>query len=35
MEFLEIFLIAIGVSMDIFAASICKGITVKKLILKK
>lgn len=30
MEMLEILLLAIGVSMDAFAVSICKGITVKE-----
>ena len=30
MDFLELFLIAIGVSMDAFAVSICKGLSVRK-----
>ena len=30
MSILEIFILAIGVSMDAFAISICKGITIKK-----
>lgn len=31
MTFIELFIIAIGVSMDAFAVSICKGLSVKKL----
>lgn len=31
MGFVEIFLIAVGLSMDAFAVSICKGLSVKKL----
>ena len=34
MDFLEIFLIAIALSMDAFAVSICKGLKMKKLNLK-
>lgn len=30
MEFLEILILAVGVSMDAFAVSICKGITIKE-----
>ncbi len=32
---LEIFLIAIGLAMDAFAVSICKGLSMKKISLKK
>lgn len=35
MNFLEILLISIGLSMDAFAVSICKGLSMKKLNLKK
>jgi len=35
MSFLEIFLIAIGLSMDAFAVSICKGLSFKKINFKK
>ena len=31
MSFIELFLIAVGLSMDAFAVSICKGLSVKKL----
>ncbi len=31
MSFVELFLIAVGLSMDAFAVSICKGLSVKKL----
>jgi putative Mn2+ efflux pump MntP len=31
MSFLELFLIAVGLSMDAFAVSICKGLSLKKL----
>ena len=31
MSFLELFIIAVGVSMDAFAVSICKGLSVRKL----
>ena len=31
MTFIELFIIAIGVSMDAFAVSICKGLSVSKL----
>ena len=34
MELFEIIFIAIGLSMDIFAVSICKGMAMKKIILK-
>ena len=34
MDFLEIFLIAVALSMDAFAVSICKGLKMKKLNLK-
>ncbi len=34
MSFLELFLLAIGLSMDAFAVSICKGLSVKELKLK-
>ena len=35
MEILEIILISIGLAMDAFAVSICKGLSMKKLDLKK
>ena len=35
MGFLEIFLLAVGLSMDAFAVSICKGLAVKKASLKE
>ena len=31
MSFIGLFLIAVGLSMDAFAVSICKGLSVKKL----
>jgi putative Mn2+ efflux pump MntP len=31
MRFIELFLIAVGLSMDAFAVSVCKGLSVKKL----
>ena len=31
MGFLELFLIAVGLSMDAFAVSVCKGLSVNKL----
>lgn len=34
MSFLELFLIAVGVSMDAFSVSICKGLTTKRFSLK-
>lgn len=34
MSFLELFLIAVGLSMDAFAVSVCKGLSVKKLNVK-
>ena len=34
MSILEIFLIGVGLSMDAFAVSICKGLSVKKLSIK-
>lgn len=34
MDFIELFLIAVGLSMDAFAVSICKGLSVKKLEVK-
>ena len=34
MGFLELFILAVGVSMDAFAVSICKGLSVQKLELK-
>lgn len=34
MGFLEIFLLAVGLSMDAFAVSICKGLSVRKMKLK-
>ena len=33
--FLELFILAVGVSMDAFAVSICKGLAVKKVTLKE
>lgn len=35
MEYLDLFLIAIGVSMDAFAVAICKGLSMEKVSLKK
>ena len=35
MSFIELFLLAIGLSMDAFAVSICEGLSMKKLDLKK
>ena len=35
MEILEIFLIAVGLAMDAFAVSICKGLSMKKIDIKK
>ena len=35
MGFLELFILAVGVSMDAFAVSICKGLAVKKVTLKE
>lgn len=35
MTILEILLIAIGLAMDAFAVSICKGLTMKKMNWKK
>ena len=35
MSFLELFLVAVGLSMDAFAVSICKGLAMRKLTLKK
>lgn len=35
MELLEIFLISIGLAMDAFAVSICKGLSMKKISFKK
>ena len=34
MSFLELFLIAVGVSMDAFSVSVCKGLTIKHFSLK-
>ena len=34
MSFLELFLIAVGVSMDAFSVSVCKGLTTKRFSLK-
>lgn len=35
MSLLELFIIAVGVSMDAFAVSICKGLSLKKINIKK
>ena len=35
MSSIEILLIGIGLSMDAFAVSVCKGLSVKKLYIKK
>lgn len=35
MSLLELFIIAVGVSMDAFAVSICKGLSMKKINIKK
>ena len=35
MGFLELFLLAVGVSMDAFAVSICKGLAVRKVTIKE
>jgi putative Mn2+ efflux pump MntP len=35
MNLLELFIIAVGVSMDAFAVSICKGLSMKKINIKK
>ena len=35
MEFLEIILVSIGLAMDAFAVSICKGLSMKKMSIKK
>lgn len=34
MEFFEIFMIGVGLSMDAFAASVCKGLTMRKAVFK-
>ena len=31
MSFVELLLVAVGLSMDAFAVSVCKGLSVKKL----
>ena len=31
MSFVELFLIAVGLSMDAFAVSVCKGLSVQRL----
>ena len=35
MQFFEVVLISVGLAMDAFAVSICKGLSMKKLSLKK
>ncbi|MBR5509166.1 MAG: manganese efflux pump [Lachnospiraceae bacterium] len=35
MSFIELFILAIGLSMDAFAVSICKGLAIKKLTIKE
>lgn len=35
MDFLDLFILAVGLSMDAFAVSLCKGITVRNMNLKK
>ena len=34
MSYIELFIIAIGLSMDAFAVSVCKGLSMKKVNLK-
>ena len=35
MSFLEVFILAVGLSMDAFAISVCKGLNMKKLNFKQ
>lgn len=35
MSLLELFIIAVGLSMDAFEVSICKGLSMKKISIKK
>ena len=35
MSILELFILAVGLSMDAFAVSVCKGLAMKKVTLRK